>query len=110
MATEVFTDSNFQSEVLESKQPVLVDLWAEWCGPCRMVGPIVEKIAADYAGKLKVGKLNVDENSKIPKTYGVQGIPTLLFFKNGKDVNRIVGFQPEEKLKSSVESFLTGTS
>lgn len=109
MPTQVFTDANFQAEVLDSKQPVLVDLWAEWCGPCRMVGPIVEKIAAEYAGKLKVGKLNVDENSEIPQQYGVQGIPTLILFKDGKDVQRIVGFQPEEKLKKTIDSFLAGS-
>jgi thioredoxin 1 len=106
MSTSVFTDSNFQSEVLNSKEPVLVDFWAEWCGPCRMVGPIVEKIGQEFTGKLKVGKLNVDENSQTPQKYGIQGIPTIIMFKGGKDVNRVVGFQPEEKLKGTVQSFL----
>jgi thioredoxin 1 len=108
MSAAVFTDSNFKAEVLDAEGPVLVDFWAEWCGPCKMVGPIVEKVAGDYAGKLKVGKLNVDENSSTPQQYGVQGIPTLIFFKNGKDVNRVIGFQPEEKLKSTVDSVLKG--
>jgi thioredoxin 1 len=107
MATTVFTDNNFKSEVLESDGPVLVDFWAEWCGPCKMVGPIVEKVAAEYAGKLKVGKLNVDENQATPQQYGIQGIPTLIFFKGGKDVSRVVGFQPEEKLKGTVDQFLS---
>src|SRR3989338_1402527 len=106
MATAVFTDSNFKSEVLNSTSPVLVDFWAEWCGPCRMVGPIVEKIGEEFKGKLKVGKLNVDENSQTPQEYGVQGIPTLIFFKSGKEVTRIVGYQPEGKLKGSIESIL----
>ena len=108
MATSVFTDGNFKAEVLDSNEPVLVDFWAEWCGPCRMVGPVVEKIAEEYSGKLKVGKLNVDENSETPQKYGVQGIPTLIFFKSGKDASRVVGYQPEEKLKETVDSVLSG--
>jgi thioredoxin 1 len=106
MAITVFTDNNFKSEVLESEEPVLVDFWAEWCGPCRMVGPIVEKLSDVYAGKLKVGKLNVDENSGTPQQYGVQGIPTLIVFKGGKDVDRIVGYQPEDKLKRTIDTIL----
>lgn len=106
MSEVVLTDGNFKSEVLDSKIPVLVDFWAEWCGPCRMVAPVVEKLAKDYAGRLKVGKLNVDDNSETPSQYGIQGIPTLLFFKNGQVANQIVGFQPEHKLKSVIDQIL----
>ena len=106
MSEVVLTDGNFKAEVLDSKIPVLVDFWAEWCGPCRMVSPIVEKLAKDYSGKLKVGKLNVDDNSETPSQYGIQGIPTLLFFKNGQLANQIVGFQPEHKLKGVIDQIL----
>ncbi len=106
MAANTFTDQNFKTEVLDSQVPVLVDFWAEWCGPCKMLGPIVEKIAKDYSGKLKVGKLNVDDNSETPQQYDVQGIPTIIVFKDGKLANRIVGYQPEDKLKSAIDSIL----
>lgn len=106
MSLAQFTDQNFKTEVLNSSIPVLVDFWAEWCGPCRMLAPVVEKIAKDYAGKLKVGKLNVDDNSDTPPQYGIQGIPTLILFKGGKAVNQIVGFQPESKLKQAIGSVL----
>ena len=106
MAEVEFTDRNFKTEVLDSKLPVLVDFWAEWCGPCRMVAPVVEKIAKDYAGKLKVGKLNVDDNSETPQQYGIQGIPTLILFKAGKPATQMVGFQSEQKLKGAIDSVL----
>lgn len=106
MAEVEFTDRNFKTEVLDSKLPVLVDFWAEWCGPCRMVAPVVEKIAKDYAGKLKVGKLNVDDNSETPQQYGIQGIPTLILFKAGKLATQMVGFQSEQKLKGAIDSVL----
>ena len=106
MGLAAFTDKNFKSEVLDSQMLVLVDFWAEWCAPCRMLAPVVENIAKDYNGKLKVGKLNVDDNSDTPQQYGIQGIPTVIFFKGGKAVNQIVGFQPEDKLKSVIDSLL----
>ena len=106
MAEVTLTDQNFKSEVLESKIPVLVDFWAEWCGPCRMVAPVVEKIAKAYSGKLKVGKINVDDNSETPQQYGVQSIPTLIVFKGGQIANQMVGFQSEDKLKSIIDSTL----
>ena len=106
MSEAVLTDANFKSEVLDSHLPVLVDFWAEWCGPCRMLAPVVEKIAKDYAGKLKVGKLNVDDNPDTPGQFGIQGIPTLLLFKSGELVQRIVGYQSEDRIKGEVDSVL----
>ena len=106
MSEAVLTDQNFKAEVLKSKVPVLVDFWAEWCGPCKMLAPIVEKIAKDYNGKIKVGKLNVDDNPDTPGEYGIQGIPTLMIFKSGELLKRIVGFQPEDKIKSEIDSVL----
>jgi len=100
LAEEVFqvSDSNFEEEVLKSSLPVLVDFWAEWCMPCRMIAPTVENIARTYGEKLKVAKMNVDENMKTPAKYGIRGIPTLLLFKNGDLLETIVGVQPEEKI------------
>lgn len=98
-----FTDSNFDSEVLKSDKPVLVDFWAEWCGPCRMVGPIVEEIARDFDGKVSVGKMNVDENMDIPSKYGIRSIPTLMIFKNGELVDKIVGAVPKASILSKLE-------
>lgn len=92
MSAEItLTADNFQAEVIESQVPVLVDYWAEWCGPCRMIGPLVEKIAEEYQGKIKVGKLNVDENPDIAAKYGIISIPTLMVFKNGEIVNQQAG-------------------
>lgn len=98
-----FTDSNFDSEVLKSDKPVLVDFWAEWCGPCRMVGPIVEEIARDFDGKVSVGKMNVDENMDIPSKYGIRSIPTLMIFKNGELVDKIVGAVPKASILGKLE-------
>ncbi len=106
MSEVLLTDANFKSEVLQSAVPVLVDFWAEWCGPCRMLSPVVEKVAKDYSGKLKVGKLNVDDNPEVPSQYGIQGIPTLLVFKNGELVQRMVGFQSEDKIKSELDGLV----
>lgn len=92
------TDGTFEQEVLQADQPVLVDFWASWCGPCKMVGPIVEELADDFAGKAKVCKLNVDENTKTAQAYGVMSIPTLILFKGGKEVDRVVGFRPKADL------------
>ncbi len=89
--TLTFTDANFDTEVLKADVPVLVDFWAEWCGPCRMMSPTIDAIAAEYAGKVKVGKLNVDENGAAAMRYGIRGIPTLLLFKNGNVVEQRVG-------------------
>ncbi len=103
-ATEV-TDADFTSEVLESDTPVLVDFWAEWCGPCKMVGPIVDEIADEKAGSLKVMKLNVDDNPNTARQYGVMSIPTLLVFTGGEPAKRIVGAKPKAALLSDLSDF-----
>ena len=96
------SDATFDSEVLKSDQPVLVDFWASWCGPCRAVSPIVEEVAANYEGKLKVMKMNVDENGQTPSQYGIRGIPALLIFKDGKVAEQIVGYVPKATIDQSV--------
>jgi thioredoxin 1 len=101
-----FTDANFENEVLKSDQPCLVDFWAEWCGPCRMVGPVVEEIAKDYEGKLKVGKVNVDQNTQTASKYGIMSIPSLLFFKQGKVVDQIVGAVPKKHMVEKIDKIV----
>jgi thioredoxin 1 len=100
------TDETFEKQVLKSDKPVLVDLWAPWCGPCRMLGPVIEELASEYAGKAVVGKLNTDENSETMATYRVSAIPTLLFFKGGKLVDQTVGVQSKAAIKAKLESLL----
>jgi thioredoxin len=99
-------DSTFEQEVLKSDTPVLVDFWAVWCGPCKAIAPTVEEIAKQYKGKLKVGKMDVDEHQKIPQQYGIRSIPTLLLFKGGRVVDTIVGAVPRTKLEESVKKAL----
>lgn len=99
-------DGNFESEVLKSDKPVLVDFWATWCGPCRMVGPVVEEIAKDYEGKLKVGKLNVDDNSQTAVQYGIMSIPSLLFFKGGKVIDQIIGAVPKQHFVEKIDKIV----
>ena len=103
MAEIVLTGDNFESEVMQSELPVLVDFWATWCGPCRMVGPVVSEIAEEYEGKVKVGKVNVDEEDELAERFGVQSIPTIILFKNGEEVSRQVGFAPKAKLEQMFE-------
>lgn len=105
MALEL-TDANWEKEVMNSDVPVLVDFWAVWCGPCRMVGPIVEEVATEYDGKIKVGKMNVDENRTTPMTYGIRSIPTLLVFKNGEVVDKLVGAVPKSTITGKLEAQL----
>jgi len=97
------TNNNFKAEVLEASEPVLVDYWAPWCSPCRMIGPIVDELAGEYLGKIKVGKVNVDENREIAIEYGVMSIPTLIVFKDGKAVDRVVGFKSKKDLQAVLE-------
>jgi thioredoxin 1 len=100
------TDASFDQEVLKSDQLVLVDFWAGWCGPCKMIAPAVESIATTYAGKVKVTKVNVDQNGATPSRYGIRGIPALLFFKNGKVADQIVGYVPQDVIEQKVQRLL----
>ncbi len=102
MAQE-FSDQNFEAEVLKSDKPVLVDFWAAWCGPCQMMGPIIDELSEEAKDKFKVGKLNVDESRETASKYGVMSIPTLIIFKDGKDVKQLVGVQSKEVLKEELE-------
>jgi thioredoxin 1 len=98
------TDANFETEVLKSDKPVLVDFWAPWCGPCRMVAPIVDELSDEYDGKVKFVKLNTDDNVRTASTYGIRSIPTLLVFKGGQPVGQIIGFRPKSDLKQRLDA------
>ncbi len=99
-------DKDFEKTVLEAEKLVLVDFWAEWCAPCRMVAPVVEEISEEYEGDLQVTKVNVDQNQQVAVEYGVRSIPTLAFFKNGEMVERVVGFKPKEELKKMIDRLI----
>ncbi len=100
------TDAEFENEVLKSELPVLVDFWAPWCGPCRMVAPVVEELAEEYDGRVKFVKVNIDENIQTAAAYGIRSIPTLLVFKGGQQVDQIIGFRPKGDLQQSLEKAL----
>ena len=106
VATAEVTDSSFQQEVLESDQTVLVDFWAPWCGPCRMVAPVVEEVSEQYAGQVKVVKVNTDENPNVASQYGIRSIPTLMIFKDGQRVDMVVGAVPKTTLANTLEKYL----
>ena len=106
MSDIVFTDASFKQEVLEDKGAVVVDFWAPWCGPCRTVGPIIDELAKEFAGKVIIGKINVDENSQIAGEYGVMSIPSVIFFKNGQPIRTMVGAQSKENYKQEIEALL----
>jgi len=99
-----FTDGNFQDEVLDSQSPVLVDFWAPWCGPCRMIAPLVEELAQEYKGSVKIGKINIDDSPSAATQYGVSSIPTLMIFKGGEVVDRFVGVQPKSRLQAALDA------
>jgi len=96
------SDASFEADVLQSGTPVLIDYWAEWCGPCKAIAPILDEVSGDYQGKLQVAKMNVDENREVPAKYGIRGIPTLMLFKGGQVVERIVGALPKERILAQV--------
>lgn len=104
MAEVTFKDDNFESEVLKHKGSVMVDFHAPWCGPCKMMAPVVEKLSKEYDGKVKIGKLDIDENADTATKYEVQSIPTIIFFKDGEVVEKLIGFQSEESLKEKLDS------
>ena len=101
-----FTDENFKSDVLESKLPVLVDFWATWCGPCKAIGPIVEELAKEYTGKIKVGKVNVDDNNQVAMQFGVRSIPTLIIVKDGKVIDQLIGAVPKQSMVDLISKVL----
>jgi len=103
---KTISTDNFEKEVLQAEQPVLIDFWAPWCGPCKMVGPIVETLADENVGKIIVGKVNVDENQALAGQFGVRGIPTLLFFKAGKEAKRVVGAQNKNQLQKVIDEVI----
>ncbi|HET6422612.1 MAG TPA: thioredoxin [Planctomycetaceae bacterium] len=101
-----FTDDNFQAEVVQSTEPVLVDFWAPWCGPCRMLAPTVDEIASEYKGRVRVGKVNTDDNPQVASSLGISGIPTLMVFKGGEVVERLVGLQQKPRIASALDKHL----
>jgi thioredoxin 1 len=110
MAQKTVTDQSFQSDVLDSKTPVVVDFWAEWCGPCRMIAPSLEELASEYDGKVIVAKMNIDENPQTPTRYGVRGIPTLMIFRNGQVAATKIGALPKTKIKEWIDASISAVA
>ena len=106
MSGIIITESNFSQEVLKSDIPVLVDFWAPWCGPCKMLSPVIDELAKDYAGKVKICKVNTDENMNLSSQFQITSIPCLILFKNGKPVNKIVGFRPKNDIKQEIDNVI----
>ena len=104
--TVAVSDDSFKTDVLEAEGPVLVDFWAEWCGPCKMIGPALEEIAGELAGKLTIAKVNIDDNPMTPNTYAVRGIPTLILFKDGEPAVRLIGAKPKGQLLEEISAYL----
>jgi thioredoxin 1 len=100
------SDKNFDTEIMQADQPAMVDFWAEWCGPCKMVGPIVEELAKEYKDKIKVAKMDVDQNRETPARFGIRNIPTLIFFKNGEVAKTIIGAQPKSSIEEELKKLL----
>ena len=107
---QVVSDQNFETEVIKSDTPVLVDFWAVWCGPCRMVAPVLEEIASEQGDKVKIAKLDVDANPITAGRFGVRSIPTMILFKNGREAQRVIGYMPKEKLLQQIQPHITGTA
>ena len=109
-AVQELTDTNFKSEVLDSDKPVLVDFWAEWCQPCRMLGPTIDQLATEYEGKAKVGKVDTDSNREVSVKYGIQAIPTVLLFKGGQVQKKFVGLTPKEQFKNALDQLVSAST
>ena len=107
MSTKSVSDVTFKEEVLASEKPVLVDFWAEWCGPCRAIGPVIEELSKDYAGKVNIGKVNVDDNPQLSMNYGITSIPAILFVKGGQVVDKLVGAQPKGNFVKKIEQHMS---
>ena len=105
-STLTVTKSNFQTEVLQSKVPILIDFWAQWCAPCRAVAPVLDELAAKFQGKFTVGKVNVDEHPELAAQFGILNIPTMIFLKNGQEVDRVVGLQPKSQLEAKIQKLI----
>lgn len=101
-----FNDNNFEKEVIGASAPVMVDFYATWCGPCRMMSPIIDELADEYAGKIKIGKLDVDESPQVSMKFGIQSIPTLIFFKDGQAMDTVIGFQSKDQIKTKLEALI----